>query len=830
MIIGNGQNLSSSLRQNSERAKDPLMILMEIIQKMKDNKIKADTVFDAVPQEYLTQIIPYFYLMEDSYNIKQSLRNESLISSNLDENPLSGDNEVDLDNRWSVIALAIQAYGKIYDQQIEHLYKQVRGLRRQAYLESDRQEKDNNKKRQEDKEKEGKDQDSESEAKEEFKFIDPETIDIEKYVKHLEAPQQQKKDAQGVQSTPLQINFESFIDPFFKKTSQMFDEANASGLLLNNLAVSKYAMISLDAEIYKENDDREFVDAKAYQRTIKGLVQQPFKDLLSTYDMSEQLRDFIQDMKEDLTRQVSNGYIDERSRLNKFVNGIAKQFQNKPLREIERINRDGSLPGRDDQVSAYQFQEDTNPLLDLNDFNNYDPGNMLDLQLDQEDFLMDDQLMAQQNQVRQSRRQVATRRAGTATAFENNFGQPGQIATTKSRRNTSKRLRAIDADQLVNLFNSIQTNKPLHRQLQEQIKIPKNEIFCPVNLPEVPETFEEKQLYRFREISDNLQSRSRTMNMPNQQKVKDLMSEKVEEYLDKVSTQFSTKYRNGKEINEPSPSRRSLSQSDFGMNKNQEDDQQSVMGSEQSELDLIVNNDLNDEFQGFGDDQDFQDYQPGGEDFYDQDQENSHSKKLSQNEGSLPKNQDQQDQNNYDNQSDEELNVLFKDNEDYQDVDQLDFVDPTSVNYNSEQLQAQNKNKKLPLRFIKQESNQEQNLGVAKRQRNFGENDGDATPLSKPPQPRRRFRANILNIRRIKQTMNQIIEQEQETLNFSEVCEKTQTYIEEQDEVNVSIQTNFLCLLHLANEKSFDLDQMIKMNGMAGPGQGQGDIIINPQI
>lgn len=63
--------------------------------------------------------------------------------------------------------------------------------------------------------------------------------------------------------------------------------------------------------------------------------------------MSEQLRDFIFDMKDDLYRQTRNGYMNEQCRLYKFVVGIAKQFQKKPLREVERINKDGTLPGRD---------------------------------------------------------------------------------------------------------------------------------------------------------------------------------------------------------------------------------------------------------------------------------------------------------------------------------------------------------------------------------------------------------------------------------------------------------------------------------------------------
>ena len=38
------------------------------------------------------------------------------------------------------------------------------------------------------------------------------------------------------------------VDPLFKKTSSMFDEGGASGLLLNNLAVHKGCNICFDSE------------------------------------------------------------------------------------------------------------------------------------------------------------------------------------------------------------------------------------------------------------------------------------------------------------------------------------------------------------------------------------------------------------------------------------------------------------------------------------------------------------------------------------------------------------------------------------------------------
>lgn len=43
-----------------------------------------------------------------------------------------------------------------------------------------------------------------------------------------------RKDEKDV---PFEHNLEFLVDPFFRKTTQMFDEANARGMLLNNLLV-----------------------------------------------------------------------------------------------------------------------------------------------------------------------------------------------------------------------------------------------------------------------------------------------------------------------------------------------------------------------------------------------------------------------------------------------------------------------------------------------------------------------------------------------------------------------------------------------------------------
>ena len=38
------------------------------------------------------------------------------------------------------------------------------------------------------------------------------------------------------------------VDPFFKKTSRMFDESSAKGLLLNNISITPSHIISLNSD------------------------------------------------------------------------------------------------------------------------------------------------------------------------------------------------------------------------------------------------------------------------------------------------------------------------------------------------------------------------------------------------------------------------------------------------------------------------------------------------------------------------------------------------------------------------------------------------------
>ena len=53
---------------------------------------------------------------------------------------------------------------------------------------------------------------------------------------------------------PFDHNLEFLVDPFFKKTTQMFDESNASGMLMNNLVIAPNHMLTLDSSISSNKD------------------------------------------------------------------------------------------------------------------------------------------------------------------------------------------------------------------------------------------------------------------------------------------------------------------------------------------------------------------------------------------------------------------------------------------------------------------------------------------------------------------------------------------------------------------------------------------------
>jgi len=49
---------------------------------------------------------------------------------------------------------------------------------------------------------------------------------------------------------PFDHNLEFLVDPFFRRTTQMFDEASSKRMLMNNLHISNEHMLSLSSGLY----------------------------------------------------------------------------------------------------------------------------------------------------------------------------------------------------------------------------------------------------------------------------------------------------------------------------------------------------------------------------------------------------------------------------------------------------------------------------------------------------------------------------------------------------------------------------------------------------
>jgi hypothetical protein len=61
-----------------------------------------------------------------------------------------------------------------------------------------------------------------------------------------------KKDDKSV---PFDYNLEFMVDPFFRRTTQMFDEASAKGMLMNNLKINSEHMLALSSGYGQKKDD-----------------------------------------------------------------------------------------------------------------------------------------------------------------------------------------------------------------------------------------------------------------------------------------------------------------------------------------------------------------------------------------------------------------------------------------------------------------------------------------------------------------------------------------------------------------------------------------------
>jgi hypothetical protein len=66
------------------------------------------------------------------------------------------------------------------------------------------------------------------------------------------------------------------VDPFFRKTTQLFDEASSRGLLLNNLPINTNHLLSLDATakdsalVVQETNEMQEKPTKSYLKYVTG--------------------------------------------------------------------------------------------------------------------------------------------------------------------------------------------------------------------------------------------------------------------------------------------------------------------------------------------------------------------------------------------------------------------------------------------------------------------------------------------------------------------------------------------------------------------------------
>lgn len=119
---------------------------------------------------------------------------------------------------------------------------------------------------------------------------------------------QKSLNSKEQQQIPFSINFESYIDPFFKKTSQMFDEANASGLLVNNLQIQRNNIITLDSDSFIQDENFPKKD-QLYTKQLPYQVVKSIRESLEQREISQDLKSFIMDLKDNIDRVQEYGQI-----------------------------------------------------------------------------------------------------------------------------------------------------------------------------------------------------------------------------------------------------------------------------------------------------------------------------------------------------------------------------------------------------------------------------------------------------------------------------------------------------------------------------------------
>ncbi|CDW91431.1 UNKNOWN [Stylonychia lemnae] len=642
-------------------------------------------------------------------------------------NDLNGEadaEEIDMDNRWSIIALSTQTFSKIYEQQVEHIIKLTKNLKRHANFEVEKQNDENAR--------------EERKSRNDRDRINDEMMNMNAIV--------------DIDKINFEINFETYIDPFFKKTSQMFDEANASGLLLNNLHINREVMVSLDAQAPLDQNQRQ-MNQNIYHRRLVNAAKDSFKEAFKEQEMSMGLRDFILDLKDEINKQVRLNYQSENSRICKYVHMLASQF--KPLRSLnQQVRAKAARQNNSARDNLQNMKLNNSNMPDQIDDGNFDmdfaqfqPSELL---LHQDDFQADEvpESFADKLFLRKSGRQTSKKKDEI-----NLFPQNQQNDTKKRRDNDNRRIRNADTKRLLDIFEDIPNRRDprLRQQITALVNMSRNDAYMPKGLnddPIINDTYSNTDFlchHRFIQRKQYLITKPQTTVT---------MSREYNEYLELLSSNFDQ--RKERKI-------KAFLKDDYDDEEDYEDEQ------DQDQVDLIVDNDL--------DNDNYMNDEANNDQYYQEEQKSDQHLNGSQESKNERQQFQQENPEENGNESDNELMALFKDQGNVQ---------------------------RSPNDQIKQELDQDPGVNQQSSRRR-----------------QRRFKTNILNIRRIKETMNNYIGQENRSNNiddlvFSDICLKTQNFIEEQDEATVNVQTSFLCLLHLANEKSYDLeclqDRRINLN------------------
>lgn len=104
-----------------------------------------------------------------------------------------------------------------------------------------------------------------------------------------------KKKPKGV---PFEHNLEFLVDPFFRRTTQMFDEASAKGMLMNNLHISKEHMLALSSGVFghqKEEEKTPKMQGQDYMKYLDKYTVVGLEDAYKASNLNEDLAQFLEE-------------------------------------------------------------------------------------------------------------------------------------------------------------------------------------------------------------------------------------------------------------------------------------------------------------------------------------------------------------------------------------------------------------------------------------------------------------------------------------------------------------------------------------------------------